>query len=87
MIKIELDESKCFACETDVSKFEEPYAVEDAALEIKTAMFLVMADEFIKLTKKTGQRPYEVVETMIDIIGCRIEDFSEFIDVIVEGKT
>lgn len=87
MIKIELDGTTCIACETDVSNYESSSAVEEAAIEIKTAMFLAMADEFVKLVKMTGQKPSVVAETMIEIIGCREEDFSEFIDMLVEEKS
>ncbi len=48
MTKIELDGSSCIACETNASNDEDLFAVEEADIEIKTAMFLVMADELIK---------------------------------------
>lgn len=46
-----MDESSCIACETDASNYEDPFVVEAADSEIKIVMFLVVADELIKLTK------------------------------------
>ena len=92
MIKVEMstsftnpEKSKSYV-ETDISCFKGADAVEQAAIEIKGAMFHLMMDEFPKLVEKTKKSPAYVAETMCDVIGCDPAEFSEFIHTVVSGR-
>ena len=86
MIKVEMDGSVC-KCRTDVSMFKGDDAVVDAAIEIKGALFSVMAQEFVQLVDQTGKSPKDIAEIMCEIIGCEPEEFGEFIStVLIDGN-
>ena len=82
MVKVEMDGANVTVCETDVTAFKGQNAVEEAAIEIKGAMFSLMMQEFYLLVNQTGRSAADVGETMCHVIGCRSEEFQEFITMV-----
>lgn len=88
MVKIEMNtaysnpEDCEVQVETDISDFIGDDIVEQAAIEIKGAMFFLMLNEYISLVKKTKRSPEDVALTMCNIIGCDPDEFGEFIRTI-----
>lgn len=84
MIKAEMKNMLPAGVNVDISEHlnaDDP--VLETSLEIKSLLFFMMSDAFVKLVDKTGEDPGVVGPWMCDVIGIDSDDFTEFISTVM----